>query len=361
MTFRLSGEAQALVATAHRLMKAESAGWSDWRDAWKAMIAQGWPALLVPEEHQGLGRGGIDAALLAAACGEHLATAPFAETWAATAMLRRSADAGMQARILPRVATGALRIGLAIEDASGTEVRLSSSGSGTRVSGRKSTVRFADWADHFLVRARGQDGTPVICLVEAKHAEVKTAASFEGGVSGSVELRDAPAERVPAPDAERELALASGLFAAAEIGGIARLLVRTTIEHAKLRHQFGSALASMQVVRHRLVDMHIAAEKIGALVLRSADQLFDPPGHQRTLDLVAAHLVAGRAGRQVAKDALQLHGASGMIEGSLAGTAFTRIYGLSQACGGLDRQLATYARIMRQAGSACWVWPKGAA
>jgi alkylation response protein AidB-like acyl-CoA dehydrogenase len=76
-------------AEVRRLAYETERGFSD--DGWAAICELGWPALLVPEEHGGLGLGVVELAVVQEELGAALAPSPFLSTVAAAAII---ADAG---------------------------------------------------------------------------------------------------------------------------------------------------------------------------------------------------------------------------------------------------------------------------
>jgi alkylation response protein AidB-like acyl-CoA dehydrogenase len=94
-------------------------------------------------------------------------------------------------------------------------------------------------------------------------------------------------------------------------------LVQHTIAHLKERRQFGVALSSFQVLRHRVADMFVRYQAAKGLVLAAfADHDLDAPDLQRTLQLVKVSLA--ETARQCAEAAIQMHGGMGVSEEVLA-------------------------------------------
>ncbi|MGB8650335.1 MAG: acyl-CoA dehydrogenase family protein [Mycobacteriales bacterium] len=93
---------------------------------------------------------------------------------------------------------------------------------------------------------------------------------------------------------------------AAESVGAAQRVVELTVEHLKVREQFGRPLGSFQALRHRVADMTVAVEAATSSAWYAAQATHDLP--------VAAPLakaVAADAFVQVAGDAIQLFGGIG--------------------------------------------------
>ena len=102
----------------------------------------------------------------------------------------------------------------------------------------------------------------------------------------------------------------------AEAVGAMRKVLADTVEHCKQRHQFGQPIGSLQVLQHRMVDMHIELEQA-----------------------VAA--------RFIGQNAVQLHGGMGMTEELAIGHYFKRLAAVQYEFGSTDYHVARYAELTR--------------
>src|SRR5215212_8995190 len=82
-------------------------------ELWKSIGEQGWLAVLVPEEHDGLGLGLLDAAVLARCWGEGCVPGPFLPTLVAAEAIRLGGTPEQQAEWLPKVAAGEVKLAFA--------------------------------------------------------------------------------------------------------------------------------------------------------------------------------------------------------------------------------------------------------
>jgi alkylation response protein AidB-like acyl-CoA dehydrogenase len=124
-----------------------------------------------------------------------------------------------------------------------------------------------------------------------------------------------------------------------------RRLLDDTVAYCRQREQFGRPLASFQALQHRLVDMFVATEEVRTLAYRAAfvlDRASDP---ERSRVIAAAHVHAARRGRGVGKEAVQLHGAMGVMDEVPAGHGLARLTAIAHAFGGADRNRDAYARL----------------
>jgi alkylation response protein AidB-like acyl-CoA dehydrogenase len=145
----------------------------------------------------------------------------------------------------------------------------------------------------------------------------------------------AAAEAVETVLAEATVALC------AEACGIVRALVAATCDYLKLRRQFGRALGNNQVLQHRMVDMLILQQEIAALTARAQAALAGPV-LERTLAVSAAKAYISRAARQVANEAVQMHGGVGVTEELAVSHHFRRLMVNAALFGDRDAQFAQF-------------------
>ncbi|MCU1664393.1 MAG: acyl-CoA dehydrogenase [Pseudonocardia sp.] len=203
---------------------------------WKAAAEQGWLAVLVPEEHDGLGLGLVEAQVIARALGAGVAPGPWRGTVLAAEAIRLAGSDEQRAAWLPRLAGG---------DAVGA---LTLRGS---VPGTLPAVEYGEIAD--VVVARSADG---LALVEG------ASAVRQGSYDGSVRLaavEAAAGQALPGSTAEvvDQLAARATVLVAADLVGIAREAISRTVAYDRERQQFGVSVGSFQAIKHALADLHI--------------------------------------------------------------------------------------------------------
>lgn len=95
--------------------------------------------------------------------------------------------------------------------------------------------------------------------------------------------------------------------------GAARACLAAAREHAKVRRQFGKALAEFQALQFRIADMATELEAARLMVHRAASAL--DAGHDDATMLCAmAKRFATDAGFRICNEALQLHGGYGYLK-----------------------------------------------
>lgn len=196
-----------------------------------------------------------------------------------------------------------------------------------RLTGVKRVIRHADLAGHFLVSAM-HAGTSALVLVDARAAglRLEPARLIDGSSAATIHFDGAPATLLAANgDALlTRLAALHLIGLCAEAAGIARAACDQTFAYLTTRKQFGMPLASFQALQHRAADMHIAAEEARVLAARAAD-LFDHGSTAAARLAAAAKARIDDLARQVADDAVQLHGGMGVSDELVVSHWFRRI------------------------------------
>lgn len=247
---------------------------------WKGIAEQGTLAVLVPEEHDGLGLGLLEAQVIARELGRGVAPGPWLPTVLAGEALRLAGSAEQQARWLPTLAAGETVATVALRgeggawDASGITVDAAAG----RLSGTASPVDYPRVADLIVVAATDESGTAGLYLVErdAAGVTIRDQASYDGTARvGAVELADTPAENLSAcssdpGDAFDALIARGAVLTAADLVGTAREALTRTVDYDRDRKQFGVPVGSFQAIKHRMADLHVAVTMAEHAVLYAA-------------------------------------------------------------------------------------------
>jgi Acyl-CoA dehydrogenase, C-terminal domain len=115
------------------------------------------------------------------------------------------------------------------------------------------------------------------------------------------------------------------LLAAEQVGAATRCL-ELTVEYTKERVQFGRPIGSFQALKHRMADLYVKVQTAGAVV----DEAVQNPSPTTA---ALAHITASEAFRDVAAEAVQMHGGIAITwEGDIQ-LYFKRAHGSSQLFG----------------------------
>ncbi len=307
-----------------------------WRRSWSELADIGVFSITVPEELGGAGGSVVDLAAALEQAADVLVPGPVLPTAVAAVVLGRRAGAPIARELLPRLSEGRAAVAVAVEP--GELVAVDQAGT-WRLSGSVSPVLGAGDAEYLLLPARieGQpDRSHEWFLLAAEHARTTERAGLDFSRSlGVVELREVEVT----PDAVlpelrshevRDLLMTLG---AAEASGVAAWCLRTAVEHARVREQFGRAIGSFQAVKHLCAEMLCRAEQAGALAWDAARALDERAG-EHALVAAAAGAVVLDAAVETAKDCIQVLGGTGFTWEHDAHLYLRRAVALRQLLGG---------------------------
>ena len=311
---------------------------------WRAMGEQGWLAVLVPEEHDGIGLGLLDAAVLARAFGAGTVPGPWLGTVLAGEALRLAGSEEQQAKHLPALAAGEAKGAVALLRAGSAEAAPATA-DGDALSGDLGLVEYATAADLlvvattdgglFLVDPAGPGVTVTDHQVLDRTTRLQT-----------VLLDGAPGDRLPGGSAavHRELLDRAAVLAAADLVGVARRAVTETVEYDKTRVQFGRPVGSFQALKHDLADLHIAVTMAEHAVFYAA-HAFDTGADDRELAASIAKAKASDTANAATAAMIQYHGGIGYTWEHDTHFAFKRAKRLEFSWGDASQHRERVARI----------------
>ena len=308
MYFALTDEQRALQSTVREFLSdrfgldAVRRGYDDPDDdahpveLWKAVGEQGWLAVTVPEEHDGLGLGVLDAAVLARCWGEGTVPGPLLPTLLGAEAIRLGGSPDLQAAWLPRVAGG--EVALAVATAPGL------AGSGDSLTGVVDGVEMAHVADAIAVAAEG-----TMWLVESGDLAVEVAEPLDRTTRLCRVTADAaPAVRLAVDP--RDVAARGAVLAANDLAGIAATALARTVDYVKTREQFGRPVGSFQALKHALADLQVASTMAGHAGWYAAHAL-DADLPDAALAVSVAKAKCSDTARDVTAAMIQFHGGIG--------------------------------------------------
>jgi len=333
-------------------------------DAWAQYAALGLLALPFPEQFGGLGGNGVDTLVVMEQFGQGLLLEPYLSTVVVCGgLIRDAASDAVKKTVLPAIAEGKLRIALAAYEAAGryelAHVACSADrdGDGWRLTGGKSVVLDAPSADYFLVSARSSgkltdtDGISLFLVKrDAPGLELLAYPTQSGGRAADLKLErvGVEADALIGPPGQAlaiiERAVDLGMAAlCAEALGIVTALNEATLSYLKSRKQFGTAIGSFQVLQHRMADMFIAAEQTRSMTIIAAiqDAVGDTAARRRAISGAKAYV--GQAARFVGQQAVQLHGAMGVVDEVIVAHYFKRLTQIDMTFGDADFHFARFS------------------
>lgn len=336
--------------------------------AWRDYADMGWLAAHVPVEAGGFGGDPRAIAALMRYAGEHLALEPlFASVVLCGGVLAACNSATAYTR-LTQLAAGERLFALAHAEGlgDGMDGSVDAVVRDGALTGRKVMVLHGDVADELLVSARVGDGDVInLVAVDTSLAGVRRTSLrlLDGRGAASFSFEAVPVTPISAPDAQLSPAGASSAMAllqaaldharlalCAEAHGAMRALNRDTLAYLKMRRQFGRPIGANQALQHRMTELYML-EQEAAAVISAAQRVImsvvlsaacEPSAaSRRAVSGAVAHCIL--AGRQIAHEAVQMHGGIGITDELAVSHYFKRIMVLNQLLGDRDAHLDAFA------------------
>ncbi|MGN0064689.1 MAG: acyl-CoA dehydrogenase family protein [Nocardioides sp.] len=238
-------------------------------DLWGKLAEQGVPALLVPEDADGMGATPVELVIAMVALGRHAVPGPWVES----------------AAYLPRALGDTAALGAIAE-------------------GTPATVAVAPQVPYAL---DGEVAEQVYAVVDGVLRSA-TATSSVTSVDAARRLATVEAgDAVASADLDRAFDTAV-LATAAQVYGAGERLLEEAVAYVKQRRQFGREIGSYQAIKHQLADVRIALDFVRPLLDGAA--LADGTA-TFSRDVSAAKVAANEAAYLASRVALQVHGAIG--------------------------------------------------
>jgi acyl-CoA dehydrogenase len=247
------------------------------------------------------------------------------------------AGAESQKRIyLPKVASGAAVAAFAISepevgsDVASMQTRARRQGHDFSITGTKAFISNAGIADFYVVfastepdkKGRGisafllDAGTPGVLVTE----KTKLLSPHPIGVLEFADCVISEEALVGAEGDGLQIAFATLDLLRCTVGaaavGIAQRALEEALRYSKRRRQFGRAIAEFQTIEFKLAEMATELEAARLLVYQAAWAL-DCAGGDAKLKSSMAKFYATEAAQRIVDQALQIHGGSGLIAGSI--------------------------------------------
>tara|TARA_R110001606_G_scaffold354906_1_gene505658 strand:+ start:2782 stop:3876 length:1095 start_codon:yes stop_codon:yes gene_type:complete len=282
---------------------------------WDTAKEQGWTALALPEEYDGLALGLVELGLIAHQAGRTLSGAPFLTSsfGVAKAIEIYGSDAQKQSW-LPRLASGECIGAVAIASgASALPQQLQISFANDRIDGVATGVSAGLAADVVIVLAQGPSG-PTLVVADLTDVERHAIDSFDNSrCVSNLYFNVTPAELlIDGPEAHAAalhiLALQAVITAHEQTGG-AEALMESARDYAVTRRAFGQVIGAFQSVKHRIAELYALVELARANCIHAASQ---EGAEDFIIAAAAARLSATEAYDTAARDCIQIHGGIGV-------------------------------------------------
>ncbi|CDQ47135.1 Acyl-CoA dehydrogenase [Mycolicibacterium neoaurum] len=299
-----------------------------WRAPYAGFAELGVFGVAVPEEYGGAGSTVADLLAMIDEAAAGLIPGPVAGTALATLVADDPA-------VLEALATGERSAGIAMTSDitvdSGTATGTAPYVLGADPGG----VLILPAANHWILVDAGSDGVTIDPL---------EATDFSRPLA-RVTLTSAPAQQLSA-SAQRVTDLMATVLAA-ETAGLARWLLNTANEYAKVREQFGKPIGSFQAVKHMCAEMLLRSQQV---TVAAADAIAAAAGDDADQLSVAAAVAAAigiDAAKLNARDCIQVLGGIGITWEHDAHLYLRRAYANAQFLGGRSRWLRRVVELTR--------------
>ena len=308
---------------------------------YQELAGLGLAGLNVPESHDGLGMGAVDAMVVMEELGRGMVMESVAQTLIASRVLATFADGAVQAAWLPKLASGEATLSLAYQESAARykldacQATASKASSGYVLSGKKALVVAGDQVTGYIVSAK-LDGKLALFLVERAAAGVKTAAVGlqDGSRAAEVTLDNAAATLITTDGlAALELAVDAGIaLLCAEAVGVMDTTLAMTVEYMNTRKQFGVVISTFQALRHRVADVKMQLELARSMSYYAALKM-ETPAAERRACMARAKYQLGQSMRFVGQSAVQLHGGIGVTDEYMVSHCFKKLTQLEMTFG----------------------------
>ena len=290
-------------------------------DLWKAVVAQGWTAVAIPEEYGGLGLGRLALCVIAEELGRAVAPIPFSSSvYLATEALLLAGTPAQKETWLPKLASGDAIGTFALSERHGrqTPKLLQMRASDGSLTGTKLPVPDGDIADFAVVVSASDKGDGAsLWLVDLSSSGVSSTAVTTLDPSRShVELTlDGAAAEPLGADGEgwtltqKLFDQAAVLFAWEQVGGAERALYMAR-DYAMQRYAFGRPIASFQAIKHKLAHAYVKNTLARANCYYGAWAL-DTGASELPVAAASARVSATQAYYYASKENIQTHGGMG--------------------------------------------------
>ncbi|MFA7555936.1 MAG: acyl-CoA dehydrogenase family protein [Spongiibacteraceae bacterium] len=333
------------------------------KEQWQSFADLGWLAMTFKEEDGGFGGGALETMLLCELFGKYLVLEPYLETVVLVgSLIEASASEEIKKQYLAALISGDIQGALAylepsnVTSAAHVETLAVPSDSGYSLSGKKTVVLNGAAADVILVTARTSastdedDGISLFAVpADAAGISMRKYKTYDGRGACELTLDQVfvGAETLVGP-VNKALPLLNKAIQRATLGvsaeavGAMEALLNATVEYTTQRKQFGQAISSFQVLRHRMADMFIEVELCRSLLMATAWKM-DNSAADTDKCVSALKAKIGKSASFVANNAIQLHGGIGMTDELSVGHYFKRLAAIGVLFGSSDYHLAQYS------------------
>lgn len=330
-------------------------GWSS--QLWKQFADLGIIGALFEEDAGGFGGKGDDLMVVFEKLGTSLVVEPFLST----GVLAGTILSALDHELVEGIISGEIQVSLAHAepdsryDLAKVTTVAEQSGKDWIINGNKSVVLGAPAAHKIIVSSRtggktdSENGISLFLVdAVANGMEMRSYSTIDGYLAADISLTNTPAKLLGEKDNAYpliELAHARAILAVcAECLGACEVAKDQTVEYMHTRKQFGVVIGKFQVLQHRMADLLIELEQMRSAIINAAGHLEDERNIREKYISAAKNLI-GRAGRQIAEEAIQIHGGIAMTWEAAVSHYAKRIIMIDHLFGDTDHHLERYIKL----------------
>jgi alkylation response protein AidB-like acyl-CoA dehydrogenase len=296
-----------------RAMADDERGFTD--GFWNKISELGWPALLIPEDHGGIGLGLVDMVVVMEEMGRLPLPGPF---FSSSVFATLAADRLGAHDLLEPMASGTLRGTVALEELGHDDpvdrvrARARRKGADWIATGHKPLVLDGHTADWAIVVARTEEGLGSFLLEAPRGEPIPTLDPTRK--AARLVLDETPVVAIgPRGDHTaiwRRIVDDAAIALSAELIGASEAALNLGVEYAKVRVQFDRPLASFQAIRHKAVDMlhRLELARVGTHYAAWASDV-DDDARERAASMAKSFV--GEAAVFISGEDIQIHGGVG--------------------------------------------------
>jgi len=323
---------------------------------WDIMAETGLLSILFSENYGGLNGSAEDLICIMQPLGKVVAVEPMINSIIlAGDFLQRAGTQAQKDLWIPKIMTGEKSLAIAHSEADArfdlgyVKTKCKKNGVGVKLNGQKTFVLGAGAADGFIVSAIAEsldsdNKSNIGFYLVDKDAAGLTQRQYnliDGSIACELEFINTPATPMDGTFDDFLATISiTKIAACAELVGLMERLFEATLEHVKMRNQFGRPLSKFQVIQHRLADAYANLELSRSHLLRLAALKDTDENYEQMISGAKAFI--SKSARALAEDAVQLHGGMGITDELIIGHAMKRVILLTTLFGDVDEELRRY-------------------
>ncbi|MEQ3637982.1 acyl-CoA dehydrogenase family protein [Alcanivorax sp.] len=319
---------------------------------WQTMTDLGWFGLPFAESVGGYGGSLLDVAAIVQEMGASLCLDPFVDLIVSPGKLLEYANTSASLSLLDQIIAGEARIACGLYDrhAGYRVLNPSLRLNGGRLSGQKHIVSDGGCADTVLLSAMSGDEL-VIVVLPFDACDVERYRLLDGSRAASLTLDDVEIDEdmiLCRGDAAEQAVTAWFDYLCAldcaRMYGACREVFQSTLEYARTRKQFGTAIGSFQVIQHYLVDIFIDLQQLESMLLMVSVKGESDCTSERSRATAAAKAYYASQAVLIAQQGIQIHGGVGVTEELNVGHYFRLITHCSLSHGDREHHITRFSQ-----------------